>query len=132
MSRFQALTNSVLDQELESLRQSLGLEPSQRAELLREIAALAAWVVRQAASGRAIQARRGLEIEQLAHPAIERLLAQRSEPVSERWVLTDEEALRFAAVLDRPFKPSAELRSLLDELADPDAPPPQVVWKKAG
>ncbi|WP_437969155.1 hypothetical protein WMF04_07630 [Sorangium sp. So ce260] len=31
MSRFQALTNSVLDAELEMLRERLGLEPNQKA-----------------------------------------------------------------------------------------------------
>ena len=43
MTRFQALTNAVLDQELEMLREHLGLAPGQKAELLREVAALAAW-----------------------------------------------------------------------------------------
>jgi hypothetical protein len=131
MSRFQALTNSILDQELESLRQSLGLEPSQRAELLREIAALAAWVVRQAALGRAVEARRGQEVERLAHPAVERLLQRRSEPAPERWILSEEEAERFAAALDRPFAPTPELKAALRRLADPDRSPPKLTRRKA-
>ena len=41
------------------LRKRLGLERSEKAELLREVASLAAWVVRQAEQGRDIQARDG-------------------------------------------------------------------------
>lgn len=59
MARFQALTNSVLEEELEMLRERLGLDPRQKAELLREVSALAAWVVRQAEQGREIEARHG-------------------------------------------------------------------------
>jgi hypothetical protein len=43
MSRFQALTNPVLDAELDLLRERLALEPNQKAELLREVAAIAGW-----------------------------------------------------------------------------------------
>jgi hypothetical protein len=63
MARFQALTNNVLDAELEMLRKRLGLDRSQKAELLREVAGLAAWVVRQAEQGREIQARDGQNVE---------------------------------------------------------------------
>ena len=55
MSRFQALTNAVLDAELDRLRARLGLEPNQKAELLREMAAIAGWVARQAELGRTIK-----------------------------------------------------------------------------
>ena len=41
MSRFQALTNTVLDAELDQLCVRLGLEPNQKAELLRGMAATA-------------------------------------------------------------------------------------------
>ncbi len=47
MARFQALTNAVLEQELDDLRVRLGLRENQKADLLREITALAAWVIRQ-------------------------------------------------------------------------------------
>ena len=40
----------------EMLRKRLGLDRSQKAELLREVAGLAAWVVRQAEQGREIDA----------------------------------------------------------------------------
>ena len=67
MSRFQALTNAVLDAELAQLRARLGLEPNQKAELLREMAAIAGWVARQAELGRTIEARRADgEVEPLA------------------------------------------------------------------
>ncbi len=48
MSRFQARTSAVLDAELEDLRRRLGPRANQKTELLRELTALAAWVVRQA------------------------------------------------------------------------------------
>ena len=48
MSRFQALTNTVLDAELDRLRERLGLAPNQKAELLREMAAITGWVAHQA------------------------------------------------------------------------------------
>lgn len=55
MSRFQALTNPVLDAELDRLRRR-GLEPNPQAELLREMATITVWVARQAEPGRIIEA----------------------------------------------------------------------------
>ncbi|MGK4007039.1 hypothetical protein WMF31_30735 [Sorangium sp. So ce1036] len=130
MSRFQALTNSVLDAELEMLRDRLGLEPNQRADLLREVAALAGWVVRQAEQGRAIEARRGDEVEPLVHPAIERLRARRQKPAGERLTLSDAEAMRLASVLDQGFEPPPALREALANLASPKRRPPRLRWKK--
>ncbi|MCU0806626.1 MAG: hypothetical protein MUC53_01345 [Candidatus Contendobacter sp.] len=60
MSRFQALTNAVLDAELDRLRARLGLEPNQKAELLREMAAIAGWVARLALSDAEIRRNRSL------------------------------------------------------------------------
>jgi hypothetical protein len=57
MSRFQANTNAVLDADLDYLREELGLHPNQKADLLRELTTLAAWIVRQAAAGRSVIAR---------------------------------------------------------------------------
>jgi hypothetical protein len=131
MSRFQALTNNVLDQELEMLREQLGLEPSQKAELLREVAALAAWVVRQAGQGRAVEAHRGSEVETLVHPALDRLRAQGQKPVGKRLALHDEELARLAAVLDRGFDPPPALRRALANLADPKRRPPKLRWRKS-
>src|SRR5262245_39089348 len=105
MSRFQALTNALLDAELEMLQERLGLGPRQKAELLREVVALASWVVRQAEQGRVVEARHGAEVEPLVHPAIERLRAPGKAPVQERLTLNDAEALRLAAILDRGFNP---------------------------
>lgn len=130
MSRFQALTNSVLDAELEMLRERLGLKPNQKADLLREVAALAGWVVRQAEQGRAIEARRGEEVEPLVHPALERLRARRQKPMGERLSLSDAEAVRLARVLDRGFEPPAALRETLANLANPKRRPPRLRWKK--
>lgn len=130
MSRFQALTNAVLDQELEMLRQRLGLEANQKADLLREVAAIAAWVVRQAQQGRSIEARRGKEVEPLVHPAIDRIRAQKERPVGERVTLGDAEVARLAEVLDRGFDPPPALRKALSNLADPRRRAPRLRWKK--
>jgi hypothetical protein len=129
MSRFQAQTNAVLDQELEELRQRLGLAPSQKADLLREVASLAAWVVRQAEAGRSVEARRGTEVEPLTHPILERLRA-RHETVVPHVTLSDAEVERLAHILDRGFEPTPALRATLQRLANPKRRPPKLRWKK--
>lgn len=130
MSRFQALTNSVLDQELEMLREQLGLDPSQKAELLREVAALAAWVVRQAGQGRAVEAHGGSEVETLVHPALDRLRAQGQKPVGQGLALRDDEVVRLASVLNRGFNPPPALRRALANLAEPQREAPKLRWRK--
>jgi hypothetical protein len=129
MARFQALTNNVLDAELEMLRKQLGLDRSQKAELLREVAGLAAWVVQQAERGREIQARDGQNVEPLVHPALERVRARKARPVGQVLALSDSEVERLAAVLSRPFNPPAGLRAALASLANPARHPPKLRWK---
>ena len=131
MSRFQALTNRVLDAELEMLRDRLGLAPSQKADLLREVAAIASWAVRQAELGRTIEARSGSKIERLAHPALERLQTSKGRSSVERVVLTNDEVLRLAAVLDRGFDPPAALRRALLNLSNSSRRPPKLRWKRS-
>ena len=131
MSRFQVQTNAVLDQELEDVRRALGLEPSQKADLLRAVAELACWVVRQAESGHTIEARRGSTVEPLVHPAIDRMRARRKNAVSVgRLALTDAEVERLSSILDQGFAPSPALRSALEHRADPTRRPPKLRWKK--
>jgi hypothetical protein len=129
MSRFQAQTNAVLDHELEELRQRFGLEPSQKAALLREVAAIAAWVIRQAEAGRSVEARRGTEVEPLKHPIIERLRT-RHETAVPHITLTDAEVERLARILDRGFEPTPALRAALQNLASSKRRPPKLRWKK--
>jgi hypothetical protein len=126
MARFQALTDDVLDNELEMLREQLGLDPSQNAELLREVAALAAWVVGQAGQGRVVVARRGSEVETLVHPAFDRLPMQGRTSVGHRLALRDDEVVRLASVLDGGFDPPPALRRALANLAEPKRSPPKV------
>ncbi|MFO0629315.1 MAG: hypothetical protein U0325_27310 [Polyangiales bacterium] len=132
MSRFQAQTNAVLDEELEAIREELGLEASQKADLLREVTAIAGWVVRQAGRGRAIEARRGDEVERLEHAAVERLRRAREVASLPRLALTDDEARRLASALDAPFAPSPALQASLARLADPRRAPPRVRWPRSG
>jgi hypothetical protein len=131
MARFQALTNTILDAELEMLRKRLGLDRSQKAELLREVASLAAWVVQQAEQGREIQARDGRSVEPLVHPALERMRARKARPVGKALELSDREVQRLTAVLERPFSPPADLRAALASLAKAGRHPPKLRWKKA-
>ena len=132
MSRFQALTNAVLDAELDLLREQLGLEPNQKADLLREMAALAGWIARQAARGRTIEARRDDgDVEPLVHPTLERLRTAAERPVGERLTLSDAEVRRLAAVLDGGFDPPPALRAALANLARADRRPPTLRWPPA-
>jgi hypothetical protein len=131
VARFQALTNPVLDEELETLRERFGLAPSQKAELLREVASLASWIVHQVERGRTIQARRGTSIESLRHPAIDRI-AERTDPSLDRIALTDAEVQQLARILDRPFKPTRALRKVLANLASPKRRSPTLRWKHVG
>lgn len=130
MSRFQAQTNAILDEELTDLRERLGLRDNQKADLLREIAELASWVIRQAESGRRIEARRGRDVETLRSPAIERLSRKQDEVLMRRIDLTDAEAKRLAEILDRGFSPTPGLRKALARLSDPKRQPPRLHWKE--
>jgi hypothetical protein len=130
MSRFQAQTNAILDEELADLRERLGLRENQKADLLREIAALAAWVIRQAEAGRRIEARRGRDVETLRNPSLERLSRKQDEGIGGRIDLTDAEVERLAEILDRGFSPTPALREALSRLADPKRRPPRLRWKK--
>jgi len=132
MSRFQAQTNAVLDEELEDLRERLGLSPHQKADLLRELAALASWVIRQASAGKEIAARRGSRVEWLEHPILERLQqrqagGRRAMAVIE---LSDDEALQLAKVLGRGFAPTPALRRTLARLSDAKRRPPRLTWRR--
>lgn len=131
MSRFQALTNAVLDAELDRLRERLGLEPNQKAELLREMAAIAGWVARQAELGRTIEARREGESESLVHPALERLRTPVEGLICTRLALSDAEVRRLATVLDGGFDPPLALRSALANLVREDRQPPVLHWLPA-
>jgi len=129
MSRFQAQTNAVIEEELDDLRERLGLRANQRADLLREIASLASWVVRQAEAGRSIEARRGRDVEALGNPLLDRLRERRTAGVAGRIALRDSEVERLAAVLDRGFSPTPALRKALSRLAATKRRPPKLRWR---
>lgn len=133
MSRFQAQTNAVLDQELEELRERLGLRPNQKADLLRELTALAAWVIRQADAGRTVEARGEDDGQPLVHPVVERLLRTRrgAQPAPARITLSEEEVERLAVILERGFSPTPDLRDLLRRLAQTDRQPPELTWRES-
>ncbi|EXJ16440.1 hypothetical protein [Imhoffiella purpurea] len=130
MARFQALTNAVLEAELDLLRERFGLGPNQKADLLREMAAIAGWAARQAEEGRVIEARRGEAVERLLHPALERLSRAAGRSV-ERFALNDAEVERLASILDKGFDPSPALRTALANLAQSPRRPPSLSWPGA-
>lgn len=133
MSRFQAKTNAVLDAELEGLRRQLGLRTNQKADLLRELTALAAWVVRQAAEGRAVVARGEDDVRELEHPVIERIRQRHEQATAQptRLDLDDDEIRRLAEILDHGFDPPPALIACLVRLADPERKAPELTWSDA-
>jgi hypothetical protein len=133
MSRFQAKTNEILDTELDDLRRRLGLRANQKAELLRELTAFAAWVVRQADEGRQVLARGPRDERELQHPVLERLRQRGAPPsrASDRLELDDEEVERLAAILDRQAEPSGALASCLQRLAAGSRESPKLSWPAA-
>ena len=132
MTRFQAMTNPALDEQLDSLRQRFGLDPSQKAELLRELTVLAGWVLQQTERGRTIEARRGDAVELLSHPVLDRLREAQGQPVGSALRLTDDEVLRLADLLDKPFVPTPAMKKALANLAAPERRPPRIRWKRGG
>ena len=130
MSRFQAQTNAVLDEELEDLRRRLGLRTNQKADLLRELTALGGWVVRQATEGRAVLARGEDGVRELVHPVVDRIRrrGERAAAASSRLELDDDELQRLAEILDRGLDPPRALCECLRRIADPRRQPPELRW----
>lgn len=129
MSRFQATVDHPTELELEYLRETLGLRDDQKANLLREVARLASWCVRQVSAGKHIVAQdtpNPEDGEELADPVLDRLRATRPE----RLVLTHEEAERLAQLLDAPPTPSPALVRALNNIAAKDRQPPSVRWSE--
>ena len=133
MSRFQAQTNAVLDEELEEARERLGLRPHQKSDLLRELTSLATWVIRQAAEGYRIEARSGGKVEILKSPTLERL--QNEEGMSEEGMslepirLNDDEVTLLAAILEKQKPLTLAMRASLKRLASSRRKPPRLRWK---
>ena len=136
MSRFQAKTSDVLEGELENLRRSLGLRANQKADLLREMASLAAWVVREVSNGRSVIARGEDVVRELDHPVVERLRRRREQASAGSFhlhlALDDDEVRTLAEILDRRRSPPAALLASLRNLAAPDRSPPELTWPEPG
>jgi hypothetical protein len=130
LHRFQAHTNTVLAAQLERLRQRLGLERSQNGVLLREVASLAAWVLDQAERGREIQARDQRRVVVLVHPVLERIRARKARTFAGGVQLSDREAQRLQAVLERSSIPPVGIRAAVATLAKPRRHPPKLRWRK--
>jgi hypothetical protein len=131
MARFQAQINPVLEDELRALQEQMALRPNQRADLLREISALASWVIRQASEGRVIMARDGEEVRELVHPVVQRVRQQRtarSANMAPSLKLDDGEVTRLQQIMDAGFQPTPQLREALGRLEDPTRQPPALSW----
>lgn len=130
MSRFQAKTNTILEKELEFLREEMGLRQNQKADLLRELAVLAGWIVRQAGQDRVIQAQGEDGVQVLEHPVLARL-QQEQRQLGEPLQLSQTEVEKLAEIMGREFRPSAKLRDSLLRIAAPDRQPPPIEWREA-
>lgn len=122
MARFQATTTSVLEEELDALRQEMGLRENQKAELLRELASIAAWMFAQVRAGRTIEAHGPSGVEAFDHPAL------RAAATLQRVVLPPDEVARLAEMLDAEPEMTAALRATLARLTAPDRKPPDLRW----
>ncbi len=126
MSRFQAQTNAVLTLELDHLQAELGLRLHQKADLLRELAAITSWVVQQSAQGRQVQASGDDGVHILQHPTLERLRDNARE--SHELRLSDEESRRLSELMEREFELPPALKEALRRIASEDRRPPEIVW----
>ena len=122
IARFQATTTALLDNELDALREEMGLRENQKAELLRELASMAAWLVAQARAGRIIEARGPNGIEVFSHPALN------AASSVERLVLAPDEVERLGELLEGDAPLSEPLRRTLARLADEKRRAPELSW----
>lgn len=131
MARFQAKTNAATETSLESLQKQLNMRENQKADLLREVTALAQWVVSQAALGRTLlaQGEDGAQ-EELRHPLLERLreLHAQSQIQPQRIDLSESEAQAIHELLSQPFRATPGLLASLKRLSDPDRKAPVIQW----
>lgn len=127
MSRFQAQTNSVLELELNQIQAKLGLRHNQKADLLRELAAITSWVIRQSTDGRIVQAKGTDGVKVLRQPSIERIRQSAHQPHEIN--LTKEEAQRLSEIMSGEFTPPPVLKEMLRRLASDDRKPPPIVWQ---
>ncbi len=121
MSRFQAQIDPPTEEELEFLRQRLGLQKNQKANLLREITTLASWCVRLASEGQ-----KDLPIS--SNPVLDSI--RRKHNQSATLALSVEEAARLREVMETPFVPTAGLKKALARLASVERLPPAISWSE--
>ena len=122
MARFQAQTNAVLERGLDEVREAMGLEPAQKADLLREMTVITAWVLRQAQAGRDIVAEGPDGREVLDTPALH---AHRERPTPVR--LDEQELEALAHVLAEP--PSPAWLHTVGRALDAATAPPTIRWR---
>lgn len=127
-SRFQALTNPVIDHDIDLVRSTLGLAASHKAELLGEMASISAWMVRLAAKGMTIEARSEKEVITCDMPVVARIRERRAASEG-TIVLNSAEMKRLEKILSSPFRPTAGLKKALANLASSDRKPPEIRWK---
>lgn len=123
MTQPAAHTATAVEQEIEALRERLGLSAEQTGGLLQDLVALASWVIRQAAAGRVIEARGEDGTHALVHPVLMRL-----NPAATRIALSDEEAERLEVILERGVSPTPALIEVLEELGRSERPMPALTW----
>jgi len=131
MARFQAQVNSALEGDLNDLRQSLGLSPNQKADLLGEMVRLSAWIVHFAQKGWSVQARKGRSVEHLHSIVLDRTRRKKGATGLRRVTLNAEEADRLLDLLEGGFAPTPALRNSLKHISGTERKPPSLKWPPA-
>ena len=126
MSRFQAQTNAVLESELNQLQVDFGFRPNQKADLLRELASIASWVVQQSVEGRQIQAKGEDGVQKLQHSTLDRL-RQSAQP-SHELKLSEGELERLSELMSGHVEMSIQLKESLRRISSDEHTPPQLTW----
>ena len=128
MSRFQAQTNAVLELELNRIQAEFGLRNNQKADLLRELSAIASWVIQQSIDGRQVQAKGEDGVQTLQHPILDRLRQSAQQPHELK--LSEEEVKRLSNLMSGDFEMTSQLKESLRRISSDDRIPPQLIWPK--
>jgi len=126
MSRFQAQTNAVLELELNRIQAEFGLRNNQKADLLRELSAIASWVIQQSIDGRQVQAKGEDGVQTLQHPILDRLRQSAQQPHELK--LSEEEVKRLSNLMSGDFEMTSQLKESLRRISSDDRTPPQLIW----
>ncbi|MFU8805246.1 MAG: hypothetical protein ACNA8W_15645 [Bradymonadaceae bacterium] len=132
-TRFQAQIKPTTLETLETLRERLGLEPSDRAGLLDALAGLAAWSIEQASRGCHIVATESLTSvsgEEHLDPVLQRLRRDARGVEVQSIMLSDEEALSLQELMTESTELNEDFVNSLRRTLAADRLIPEVHWQE--